>query len=181
MNDTIDTEKTRFCLCGCGQIVEGDKRFIRFHNKRLPNDHPSSPSKGNFTKGNTAGAGRPQGSRNNVTIAALNMMDGESEAITRVALDLAKQGDRPMIKLVLERIVPVAKNRPINIAFPEVDDLSQIPELSKTILSNISTGHLSIEDGSKLSSICADLSRSFQVVQIDERLKLIESRLAEHG
>lgn len=181
MTENPDTEKSRFCLCGCGQIVEGGKRFIHLHNKNLPLDHPSNPLKGAFQKGNTFGTGRPTGSRSKQTLAALNMIEGESESITRVALDLALAGDRPMIKLVLERLVPVAKNKPINISLPTIDDLSQVPELSKTILSNIATGNLSIEDGSKLSSICADLSRSFQVVQVDERLKKIESRLAEHG
>jgi hypothetical protein len=37
-------------------------------------------------------SGRPKGARNKATVAAEALLDGESEAITRQCIDLAKEG-----------------------------------------------------------------------------------------
>lgn len=44
---------------------------------------------GTFANGNT---GRPKGARHKTTLAVAAMLDGESEAKTRKAIDLAKEG-----------------------------------------------------------------------------------------
>jgi hypothetical protein len=57
-----------------------------------------------FQPGN---AGRPRGSRGKATVAAEKLLDGEAKALTRKAIDLAKEGDTTALRLCLERIVPV--------------------------------------------------------------------------
>ncbi len=37
--------------------------------------------------------GRPRGARNRATVAAEELLDGEADALTRKAIELAKQGD----------------------------------------------------------------------------------------
>ena len=54
-------------------------------------------------------AGRPKGSRNKATLAVEILLDGEAEAITRKAIELAKQGDLVAIRLCLDRIAPREK------------------------------------------------------------------------
>ena len=49
---------------------------------------PARP--GTFRAGNP---GRPPGARNKATLAALALLEGEAEAITRRAIELAKAGD----------------------------------------------------------------------------------------
>lgn len=48
--------------------------------------------------------GRPKGSRNKTTMAMLELLDEEAEAITRRVIERAKKGDMLAIKLVLERV-----------------------------------------------------------------------------
>ena len=55
--------------------------------------------------------GRPRGARNKATIAAEALLDGEAEAITRKAIELAKTGDITAIRLCLERIIPARRDR----------------------------------------------------------------------
>jgi len=65
---------------------------------------------GGFTKGRSGNpSGRPKGALNNTTKAAMELLDGEAEAITRKAIELALAGELPALKLVLERIIPVKK------------------------------------------------------------------------
>lgn len=61
---------------------------------------------GTFQPGNP---GRPCGARNKATLAALALLEGEAEAITRKTIELAKAGDTVALKLALDRLL--AKGR----------------------------------------------------------------------
>jgi hypothetical protein len=68
---------------------------------------------GRFTKGESGNpAGRPRGSRNAVTLAAEAMLDGEAEALTRKAIDMALAGDTVALKLCIDRFSPCAEIAP---------------------------------------------------------------------
>jgi hypothetical protein len=101
------------CACGCGRLVGTNRRgeynkYLKGHNsKRLGLSKPSkNASTGRFKPGNTFGKGRPQGSRNNVTLAAANIFNDESETIARKAVEMALAGNTAMVKLIVERILP---------------------------------------------------------------------------
>jgi hypothetical protein len=77
-------------------------------------------SRGGFQPGNTYGKGRPQGSRNSATIALQALLNEEGEQITRKAIEMALKGDSTAMRLVLERLIPPTKERPVNLALPRV-------------------------------------------------------------
>ena len=65
-----------------------------------------------FAKGHSGNPkGRPAGALNRTTRAAQSLLDGEAEAITRTAIDKAKQGDGLALRLCLERLLPACKER----------------------------------------------------------------------
>jgi hypothetical protein len=53
---------------------------------------------GRFTEGNP---GRPRGARHKATQAALALLDGEAEALTRQAVTMALEGDATALRLCL--------------------------------------------------------------------------------
>jgi hypothetical protein len=55
-------------------------------------------------------AGRPKGARNKATVASETLLDGEAEAITRKAVEMALDGDTTALRLVMERILPPRKD-----------------------------------------------------------------------
>ena len=60
---------------------------------------------GHFRKGASGNPqGRPAGTRNKALLAMESLLDGEAEAITRVAVEKAKEGDATALRLCLERI-----------------------------------------------------------------------------
>jgi hypothetical protein len=72
-----------------------------------------------FQKGHSGNPqGRPPGARNTATMMAEQLLDGEAEAITRKAIELAKQGDLTALRLCLDRLVPPRRDRPVNFALP---------------------------------------------------------------
>ena len=73
---------------------------------------------GRFAEGNP---GRPRGARHKATQAALALLDGEAEALTRRAVELALEGDTTALRLCLERIAPPRKDAPIQFDLPPME------------------------------------------------------------
>ena len=64
-------------------------------------------------------AGRPKGARNKTTLALEKMLDGEAEAITRKVIERAKEGDMVAIRLCLDRLLPMRRDRHVfHLRFP---------------------------------------------------------------
>ena len=75
-----------------------------------------------FEKGRSGNpAGRQTGSRNKATLAAAAFLAGESEALTRRAVELALAGDPTAMRLCLERILPPCRERTVKFALPPIE------------------------------------------------------------
>src|SRR5215831_3861814 len=76
---------------------------------------------GGFQKGQSGNPrGRPAGSRNNATLACEALLEGQAEALTQKAVEMALSGDTVALKLCLERIYPPRKDRPVTFALPPI-------------------------------------------------------------
>ena len=65
-----------------------------------------------FPKGQSGNlSGQPAGSRNNTALLVEALMDGESEAVSRVAIAKALDGDMLAIRPILDRSAPARKER----------------------------------------------------------------------
>lgn len=115
------------------------------------NGHPIDPKTGRFMKG---APGRPKGSRNKVTLAIENMMEGEAEAITRHCIDLAKRGDPTAMKIVMDRIAPVRKGRPIP-KLEKRDGETSIEALLRAVLE----GEIAPEEGKEVVGLIESAAR----------------------
>src|SRR5688572_12089727 len=93
-HDGAGRRRARPTLLGVGQVTEDRNSGSATVRSRRP---------GTFQPGNP---GRRPGVRNRATMAAMALLEGETEAITRKAVELAKAGDTVALKLVLERLLP---------------------------------------------------------------------------
>jgi len=81
-----------------------------------------------FEKGRSGHpAGRRTGSRNKATIAAA-LLEGESEALTRKAVELALTGDPTALRLCIERILPPCRERTVKFALPPIETAADIAD-----------------------------------------------------
>jgi uncharacterized protein DUF5681 len=62
--------------------------------------------------------GRPLGARHKATVAAEALLDGEAQALTRKAVEMALAGDTTAMRLCLDRILPPRRERLINLKLP---------------------------------------------------------------
>jgi len=74
-----------------------------------------------FMKGQSGNpAGKPKGARHRATLAAETLLDGEAEALTRKAIELALAGDPIALRLCLDRILPPRRERPLRFVLPKL-------------------------------------------------------------
>ena len=66
-------------------------------------------------------AGRRAGSLNKTTEAAAALLAGESEALTRRAVELALGGDPTAMRLCMERVLPPCRERTVKFSLPPIE------------------------------------------------------------
>jgi hypothetical protein len=72
-------------------------------------------------------SGRPAGSRNKATVAMEALLDGQAEALTQKAIDMALEGDITALRLCLDRVLPARKDRPVTFRLPVGPRAASLP------------------------------------------------------
>lgn len=86
--------------------------------------------------------GRPKGAKNHATRMILALLEGEAEMITRTTIEAAKSGDMVAVRLILDRLVPVAKERPVSIDLPDISSAAGIAAAQIAIVQAVANGQL---------------------------------------
>lgn len=97
--------------------------------------------------------GRPRGSLNKATLAAQSLLDGEAEALTRKAVELALQGDVFALRLCLDRILAARKERPVSLELPEMKTAGGVADALLAITHAVVDGTLTPSEGTSLAAI----------------------------
>ena len=83
---------------------------------------PGRPRGRPFEKGRSGNpAGRRRGSRNKATLAAAALLAGESEALTRKAVEMALGGDPTAMRLCMELVLPPCRERTVKFSLPPIE------------------------------------------------------------
>lgn len=122
-------------------------------------------------------AGKPKGTRHKSTMAALALLEGEASALTRKAIDEALGGNMVALKLCLERLVPPAKERPVDIVFPEVSEASDLAKLTATLLAAVGNGDLDPGQAASLAKVVEIHRNTLETEDIESRLQKIEEAI----
>ena len=134
-----------------------------------------------FEKGQSGNPrGKPKGARNKATLAAEALLDGEAEAITRKAIELAKGGDITAIRLCLERIIPPRKERPVGAShLPCIDAVEDLPGAQVAIIRAVATGDLLPGEASAMAGLFEGYRRTIETIEFEKRLMALERKSEE--
>ena len=187
MENETNTPQPPLCGCGCGSPVKKRRNgsfnaFIVGHNPKYSKQDSSTRNghSSRFQAGNTYGKGRPVGSKNGVTLAAENLIQGEGEALSRKLIELALDGNVACLKTAIERLVPVCKSRPIMLSdMPKINNISEASTLTGYVLDAVAEGRISPIEGEVLSRSCERHLKALEVRDLEQRLAIIESRIVD--
>ena len=130
-----------------------------------------------FQKGQSVNPnGRPAGSRNKRTLALEEMLGNHIGAITQKAVDAAINGDMAAIKMIMDRMLPPARSRPISIELPPITDIASVSIAQSEILKAVTEGDLLLDEAEALTGLLEARRRSFEAADLEERIKQLEER-----
>ena len=132
-------------------------------------DHLFQPGK----SGNPRG--KPRGARNKATLAAEVLLDGESEKLTRKAIDLALEGDTTALRLCLERILSPRRDRPISLVLPAIQSIKDATEAMGILTNAVSNGKITPMEGQVMSGTIENYIKSIESAEFEQRLINLEN------
>ena len=130
---------------------------------------------GQFARGTSGNpAGRPKGSRNHATLLMEALLEGEAHELTRKAIDLAMAGDTQALRLCLDRLMPPGKDRLVHFDLPPIGDLEDVPLGMVSIMTAISEGKITPQEGEVISRILAEQAKVMTTQDVERRLQKLE-------
>ena len=127
-----------------------------------------------FAKGN---GGRRPGSRNRSIRIAEALLPGEAGELVRKAIELAKAGDVPMLKFLLDRILP--RDRPIKIALPQINNPHDATEALSAVTRAVAAGEIAPGEGAAVATMVAGFARLVDISTFEKRIETLESEIME--
>ena len=128
---------------------------------------------GTFTKGNP---GKPRGARHRATQAALALIDGEGEALTRKAIEMALAGDTVALRLCLERLAPPRKDAPVRFELPPMQGAENAAAAMGAILASVASGDLTPSEATSLAGLVDVYRKTLETTELETRLRALEDR-----
>jgi hypothetical protein len=127
-----------------------------------------------FEPGNPGGPGRPVGSRNKATLALDQIADDAGKVILEKMVEAAKSGDMRAAELVLQRIWPARKSRPIALTLPAIQSASDVVTAVGAVADAVGAGDITPDEGQAVASILETKRRAIETVDLEARLSALE-------
>lgn len=122
--------------------------------------------------------GRPRGSRHRVTLLAEQLVDGAAEEVVNKIIEHAKQGEPNALKLLMDRILPIRKDRPTPFQLPPIATAQDLPSAMASITQAVADGDLTLTEAAEASRLVENYARAVEVTEIMARLDVLEQEKA---
>lgn len=139
-------------------------------NKRIP---PAAWKPGE--SGNPRG--KPKGAINKTTRLALELFEGGIKNIAEVVIKQAQDGDLTAARLVLDKLVPNARERAVELpGLPSTENPAGVAEAQAAILQAVAAGDLTPGEAATLSGIVENRRKSIETRELELRIQALEER-----
>lgn len=136
------------------------------------------PTSGSYKPGQTGNPkGRAVGSRNKATLMAYALMEQGGGEIVEKVMEAAKGGDMQACRIVIDRLVPPAKEKPISIKLPELTNLAACADAHSQVAAAVAEGDLLPGEGQALASLIDGQRKHYEAAMLEERVAALEEAL----
>jgi hypothetical protein len=126
-----------------------------------------------FSPGNP---GKLKGTRHKATRAMEALLDGEGEALTRKAIELALAGDATALRLCMDRILPALRERPVRIELPPLSGSQDAVAASAALLAAVAGGEIAPGEAREVGRLLELHLKAVEQHELEVRLVALEAR-----
>ena len=130
---------------------------------------------GRFARGNPGGPGRPRACER---AAALDLLAAEAGAdLIEVALSEAKKGNLRAVEMLLDRIWPVRRGRPVEVDVPPIRTIPDLVPAGAAVTGAVLSGELTPEEGSAAARVLVAHQKMIETVDLEQRLDKLQTEV----
>ena len=120
-------------------------------------------------------AGKAKGTRNRTTLAIEALLEGEADALTRKAIEMAKEGDGPALRMCLDRLAPPRKDSPVCFDLPPIKNVADAVEASSALLFAVAGGDVTPDEAARIMSLLTSHKVLVETGEFERRLEVLEA------
>ena len=106
----------------------------------------------------------------------MGLMESGAAEVAKVIIDAARGGDLTAAKMVLERLAPPMRERPITITLPDTGSAQGCADAANSVLQAVSNGDLLPGEGVALSGIVENRRRALETLELESRITVLEQK-----
>jgi hypothetical protein len=129
---------------------------------------------GRFVAGGPGGPGRPKGARH-AALAALDAIGAEAaEQVLRTVVGAARDGDLRAAEVLLRRLWPERKGRPVEVALPEVASAADVVRAHAAVVAAMACGEVTPEEAEAICAVLEVQRKAIETAELEARVAALE-------
>ena len=121
-------------------------------------------------------SGKAPGTRHKITLAVEALLEGEAEALTRKAVQMALSGDGPALRLCLDRIAPARKDLPVSFALPPIKTAGDTVAASSSLLAAVAGGEVTPDEAGRVMALLTAHRALVETGDLERRIEALEAK-----
>jgi hypothetical protein len=105
------------------------------------------------------------------------LLDGQAQALTQKAIDLALTGDMAALRLCLDRILPPRKDSPVAFDLPEMKTLNDAVPAMGALVKAVGQGDLTPTEAAELTKLVQAFAKIIETAELEERVRKLEEAI----
>ena len=119
--------------------------------------------------------GRAKGSRNRRAKLFEQLLSDGGEALISKAVEMARGGDRLMLKLILEKLLPRPRGPAVEVELPRVERAADVVAAVAAVIEHASHGDLSLGEARAFLDLIEVQRKAVETADLAARLEALES------
>jgi hypothetical protein len=124
---------------------------------------------------------KPKGTRHRATILAEELINGSGELLVKKCVEMALGGDAAAMRLVMERLCPPRRERPVSLDMPSIKSASDLISAAAALTDAVAGGDITPGEAASLSTLVANTAKAVETFELAERLTRLEEQTAAKG
>lgn len=105
-------------------------------------------------------------------------MAGDAEAVVRAVVDKAKSGDMTAARIVVDRLLPLRRGRPVQLSLPMINGAKDLLAAQGIVVEALAAGDVTAEEAATVSAVLETHRKIIETEELADRLQRLEEKMA---